>query len=54
MADFVPFDDELGERRLAAAIGRRLDGKLDLLILAGDTATHINGTAILVDGASNA
>ena len=41
--EFVPLDDDLGERRLAAAIGRLLDADssevgLDLLILAGETA----------------
>ncbi len=36
--DFVSLGDELGERRLAVTLGRRLEGGLDLLILAGDTA----------------
>ncbi len=36
--DFVSLDDEAGEERLAAAIGRQLDAGAELLILAGETA----------------
>ncbi len=36
--DYVPLEDEEGERDLAATLRRQLEGGVDLIILAGETA----------------
>jgi molybdenum cofactor cytidylyltransferase len=36
--DFIPLEDEQGEARLAELLAQRVSGRMDLIVLAGETA----------------